>query len=102
MLGISTLLATATAVELTVHSENSGPRLVAEGNEALVLGQYERAQVAYQQALELDSKNFNALYNLGLTWQAQENWDQARRRYEEALGATRAFGNYFKPWIHRL
>ena len=85
VIGLTGLFSTVSAVELTIHDGNSGPRLVAEGNEALVLGQYERAQAAYQQALELDSKNFNALYNLGLTWQAQSNWDQARRRYEEAL-----------------
>ena len=84
-MGLGSILSLSPAVELTVHDSNSGPQLVAEGNEALVLGQYERAQASYQQALELDSKNFNALYNLGLTWQAQQNWDQARRRYEEAL-----------------
>ncbi|TVR42881.1 MAG: tetratricopeptide repeat protein [Planctomycetota bacterium] len=80
-------LATAPAhgMELRPHGERSAARLVAEGNEALVQGAFERAAQAYRRALEIDSRDFHAIYNLGLTWQAQGQWEQARRRYEQAL-----------------
>lgn len=75
----------AQAMELRQHNERSAARWVAEGNEALMQGQIDTAKERYQQALSMDARNFDALFNLGLAWKEREHWEQARRRFEEAL-----------------
>ncbi|TVR08402.1 MAG: tetratricopeptide repeat protein [Planctomycetota bacterium] len=77
----------AWSMELRPHSERSAARWVAEGNEALMQGDIDSAKERYQQALALDARNFDALFNLGLAWKEQEHWQQARSRFEEALMA---------------
>lgn len=82
------VVAHGTALDLTEHPEGSAAKLTAEGNESLVQGDLAQAVKRYQQALAVDRRYFYALFNLALAYQELEDWDSARRYYEESL-ATR-------------
>lgn len=73
------------SLDLDPHVDGSAAKFTAEGNEALVLGEYEEAIRFYRSALEVDKRHFHAMFNLGLAYQEQQRWDEARRHYEEAL-----------------
>jgi tetratricopeptide (TPR) repeat protein len=73
------------ALELESHADGTAAKFTAEGNEALVQGDYDGAMKSYRAALDVDKRYFYAIFNLALAHQEQGNWERARSWYDEAL-----------------
>lgn len=48
-------------------------------------GNYQKAEQNFRQALDINSSNIDAVYNLGSALEQQEKYDEARKQYEKTL-----------------
>jgi tetratricopeptide (TPR) repeat protein len=62
--------------------------LAAEGNKFKAQGAYDKAQEYYERALKLDSRLFAARLGLGMTYDLQGNYTEARQELEQALAVA--------------
>ena len=59
--------------------------LIRKGNSLLAEKKYNDAEIAYRKALQINSKNGTAAYNLALALQLQKKTDEAIKQYELAI-----------------
>ena len=59
--------------------------LIRKGNSLLAEKKYNDAEIAYRKALQINSKNGTAVYNLALALQLQKKTDEAIKQYEVAV-----------------
>jgi len=59
--------------------------LIRKGNSLLAEKKYNDAEIAYRKALQINSKNGTAAYNLALALQLQKKTDEAIKQYEVAV-----------------
>lgn len=75
---------------LCIYLQGNGQdavKLIATGNEAYRQQQYDKAVLAYKQALELDPNNTTALYNLGNALFRDKKYEEASVQFD-ALART--------------
>lgn len=63
-------------------------RLIGKGNEAYRLQQYEKAVTAYQEALETDTNNIIASYNMGNALFKDKKYEEAATIFDKAARHT--------------
>ncbi len=62
--------------------------LTSLGTALVQLGEDERAQLAWKQALELDPRQYDALFNLAILTGRRRQWDEARQYLERFVAVA--------------
>lgn len=75
-------------VPLAAPAFGKGVTAIHRGNRLASDGQWRAAMQAWQEVLEESPDNAAALYNLGLAYEAQADYDPARKMYTAAWNAT--------------
>lgn len=63
-------------------------RFIRQGNKAYEAGDFKKAEIDYRKALDKNQKSMKGEYNLGGAIYEQQNFDEARRIYEQLASAN--------------
>ena len=69
----------------TAQNEN---KYIRQGNKAYEAGDFKKAEIDYRKALDKNQKSVKGEYNLGGAIYEQQNFDEARRIYEQLASAN--------------
>ena len=71
-------------IAATASAQQADRQYIREGNKQFRLGQYDKAEVSYRKAVEKNSKNPQAAYNLGNALMAQKKDSAAVQQFEQS------------------
>ena len=75
-------------LSLSTTAQHSTAHMTRQGNRHYRAEKYDKAEIAYRRALQSDSNNYRAHYNLGNALYRQKKYDEAAQHYERAASHT--------------